>query len=103
MLMRRRPLMRTAATTAVVAGTATAVSGRVARRQNAKAQQAAEAQASEMQQAPVAPPPPVPSLHAAPAGLSDQSLDQLTKLAALHEQGVLTDEEFAAQKAKILG
>ncbi len=99
MLMRRRPLMRAAATTAVVAGTATAVSGRVSRRQQGRDQQAADAAADE-QQAP-APPPPEPE--PAPAGLSEEAIDQLTKLAGLHDQGVLTDEEFAAQKAKILG
>ncbi len=96
-MLRRRPLMRAAATTAVVAGTATAVSGRVSRRQAAKAQ---PAPAEPMPQAPPAPPP----VQAAPepAGLSDDAIEQLKSLAALHEQGVLTDEEFAAAKAKLL-
>ncbi len=44
--------------------------------------------------------PPAP---AAAGGLTDEAVDQLTKLAALHQQGVLTDEEFAAEKAKLLG
>ncbi len=89
-MLRRRPIMRMAATTAVVAGTATAVSGGVARHQAAKAQAAA--------------PPPEPEVQyvAAPEPVED-TYEQLTKLGALHEQGILTDEEFSAQKAKILG
>lgn len=83
-------LMRMAARTAVVAGTATAVSGRVAHRQNEKyAQQAAE------QQAAAAPAP------AAPA--ADDTTAKLQELANLHAQGILSDEEFAAAKAKALG
>ena len=98
-------LVRMAARTAVVAGTATAVSGRVARRQNARweaqDQQQYEAQQYqqqqyEQQQPQYAPPPP-----AAPA--EDDQATQLQNLAQLHQQGVLTDEEFAAAKAKILG
>ena len=85
-------LLRMAARTAVVAGTATAVSGRVAHRQNAKyAEQDAQQYAQETQQA------PAPEPAEADAGA------QLQNLAALHTQGVLTDEEFAAAKAKILG
>jgi membrane protease subunit (stomatin/prohibitin family) len=81
-----------AARTAVVAGTATAVSGRVAHRQNEKwaaQDQAAYDQQMAQQQA------------AAPAA-SDPNAE-LQNLANLHAQGVLTDEEFAAAKAKILG
>jgi hypothetical protein len=85
-------LLRMAARTAVVAGTATAVSGRVARRQAGRYEQQ---YAQEPQQ--YAPEPP-----AAPAE-EDDATTQLQKLAALHTQGVLTDEEFAAAKAKILG
>ena len=86
-------LLRMAARTAVVAGTATAVSGRVQRRQAAKYDQQDQQQyAQEPQYAQEAPPPP-----------EDDSTAQLQKLAALHTQGVLTDEEFAAAKAKILG
>ena len=87
-------LLRMAARTAVVAGTATAVSGRVQRRQAAKwdAQEQEQQQyAQEPQYAPEAPAP------------EDDSTAQLQNLAALHTQGVLTDEEFAAAKAKILG
>jgi Short C-terminal domain len=84
-------LVRMAARTAVVAGTATAVSGRVARRQAARWEQDNPQQYQQpVQQAP--PPPP-----------EDDSAAQLQNLAQLHTQGVLTDEEFAAAKAKILG
>ena len=99
-------LLRMAARTAVVAGTATAVSGRVAHRQNEKwaaqdqaaydQQQAAYdagVQSAQAQQAQVAPP--------APAQADPNA--ELQNLANLHAQGVLTDEEFAAAKAKILG
>jgi hypothetical protein len=90
-------LLRMAARTAVVAGTATAVSGRVARRQAARYdQQDAQQYAQEPQYA------PEPQQYAPPAE-EDDSTAQLQKLAALHTQGVLTDEEFAAAKAKILG
>jgi transcription initiation factor TFIID subunit TAF12 len=90
-----------AARTAVVAGTATAVSGRVQRRQAAKYDQQDDAAAyqQQQQQQQYAPPPPPPPA-AAPV---DDSAEQLQNLAQLHTQGVLTDEEFAAAKAKILG
>ena len=88
-------LVRMAARTAVVAGTATAVSGRVARRQNAKWEEQDQQQYAAQQAA--APPPQA----AAPA--EDDATTQLQNLANLHAQGVLTDEEFAASKAKILG
>jgi hypothetical protein len=81
-----------AARTAVVAGTATAVSGRVQRRQYEKWEQQEAQQQGQSQ----APPPPA----AAP---EEDETAQLQKLAQLHSQGVLTDEEFAAAKAKILG
>ena len=85
-------LLRMAARTAVVAGTATAVHGRVQRRQAAKWDQQDQQQyAQEPQYAQQAPEP------------EDDSTAQLQNLAALHTQGVLTDEEFAAAKAKILG
>ena len=86
-------LLRMAARTAVVAGTATAVSGRVARRQSAK-YDAQQPQQYEQEPQQYAPPAPAPE---------DDSTTQLQNLAALHTQGVLTDEEFAAAKAKILG
>ncbi len=101
-MMRRRVgrpgLVGTMARTAVVAGTATAVAGGVARRQQAKAEQSAEAQADEQQQMapqPVAAPPAAPD--------TSDMVEQLKELASLKDQGILTDEEFAAQKAKILG
>ena len=77
-----------AARTAVVAGTATAVSGRVQRRQAARYDQQDAEQAAQA---------------APPAEAEEDETAQLQKLAALHTQGVLTDEEFAAAKAKILG
>jgi len=83
-----------AARTAVVAGTATAVSGRVQRRQNARWQQQEDAQAYQEQ---AQQPPP------AAAPQEDDATAQLQDLAQLHAQGVLTDDEFAAAKAKILG
>jgi hypothetical protein len=99
-------LLRGVARTAVVAGTATAVSGRVQRRQAEKytdrdAQIAADReQAYEQQVAPQqAPPAPAPP---AAANQSDV-IQQLKDLGELHAQGILTDEEFAAQKAKVLG
>jgi hypothetical protein len=94
-----------AARTAVVAGTATAVSGRVQRRQAERWQTQDDAAAYQQQQqqyqqyAP--PPPPATPAPAAPA--EPDANAQLQDLAQLHSQGVLTDEEFAAAKAKILG
>ena len=90
-------LLRMATRTAVVAGTATAVSGRVARRQADRYDQKDAAQQQEYadQQAQAAPPPPPPA--------EDDDMAQLQKLAQLHTQGVLSDEEFSAAKAKILG
>jgi hypothetical protein len=91
------------ARTAVVAGTATAVSNRVSRRQaNRWADQGQGAPAYMAEQPPpqeyAAPPPPPP-----PAAPAADPIAQLKELAQLHEQGVLTDEEFAVQKAKVLG
>jgi hypothetical protein len=90
-----------AARTAVVAGTATAVSGAVAGHQQQKAQQQYDAQQYEAEQqaaaAAAAAPPPPP----APAAGPDVTT-QLQQLATLHSQGVLSDEEFAAAKAKLL-
>jgi hypothetical protein len=96
-------LLRGVARTAVVAGTATAVSGRVQRRQAERfagrdAQIAASQQQAYQQtyQQPYAAPPPPPAPPADPVA-------QLKDLAELKAQGVLTEEEFAAQKARILG
>ena len=91
-------LMRMAARTAVVAGTATAVSGRVAHKQSVKYNNEAEEQAAQQAAAAAAAAPAAP---AAPA--VDSQTEQLTNLANLHTQGVLSDEEFTAAKAKILG
>jgi hypothetical protein len=90
-------LMRTVARTAVVAGTATAVSNRVSRRQANKWSDQAEAQSYE-QQAAAQPAPAAP----APEPQVDM-VAQLKELAELKDAGILTEEEFAAQKAKILG
>ena len=96
------------ARTAVVAGTATAVSNRVSRRQAGRWADQADAQAYQQQQqqqyaAPppqqYAPPPPAP---APVADGGDDLLEQLTKLGELRDKGILTDAEFEAQKAKLL-
>ncbi len=94
-MLGRRPLVRGVARTAVVAGTATAVSGGVRRRQNNRWAEQDQAQ-YEQQQAAAPPPPP-----AAPAASDDMA--ELQQLADLHAQGILTDEEFAAKKAQVLG
>jgi hypothetical protein len=88
-------LIRGVARTAAIAGTATAVSNRVSRRQaNKWSQQEQQEQAPQYEQAP---PPPAP---AAPS--TDDKLAQLKELGQLKDSGVLTDAEFEAQKAKIL-
>jgi hypothetical protein len=88
-------LLRGVARTAVVAGTATAVSNRVSRRQaNRWASQEDQQYAQQQQYA-----EPPPQQQAAPA---PDPLAQLKQLGDLHSQGVLTDAEFEAQKAKIL-
>ena len=88
-------LVRGVARTAVVAGTATAVSGRVQRRQaNRWAQQDAQQYAEQ------APPPQQAPAPAAPAA---DPVAQLKELGELRDSGVLTEEEFQAQKAKLLG
>jgi hypothetical protein len=82
-------LLRGVARTAVVAGTATAVSNRVSRRQAERW----SAQDPYQQQQYAEP---------APAAAAPSRVDQLKELAAMKEQGVLTEEEFAAEKARIL-
>ncbi len=102
-----RGLLGTVARTAVIAGTASAVAGRVAANREARKHQQqaqvdeqvaaslAEQQTAAAQAAPEA---------AAPAdGLSAESITRLQQLGELHKQGILTDDELAAQKAKILG
>jgi len=102
-------LLRGVARTAVVAGTATAVSNRVSRRQAGrwadKEQQQDDEQQQQQQYA--APPPqyaaPPPQYAAPPAAdPMQEKLDQLKQLGALKDQGVLSEEEFQQQKAKIL-
>jgi hypothetical protein len=87
---RRRPLLRAA----VIGGGAYAVGRSAANRSAEQAQQDTSQQAPQVPQQ--APPPAAP-----PAG--DSMLDQLSKLTALHGQGALTDAEFSAAKAKLLG
>jgi len=91
-------LMRMAARTAVVAGTATAVSGRVAHRQANKYDAQAQEQADQQQAA-----APVAAPTATEAAPEDAQMAALQNLAQLHSQGILSDEEFAAAKAKALG
>ncbi len=86
-------LLRGVARTAVIAGTATSVSNRVSKRQGER-----WAQQEEQQQQ--AAPPPAP---AAPAAAASSPIEQLKELGELKAQGILTEEEFAAQKAKLLG
>jgi hypothetical protein len=88
-MMRRRPIARAAVRTTAVVGTAAVVGGHMANKQAAQAQQAAP-------EAPAAPAP-------APAAAAPDPIEQLTQLAALKDSGALTEAEFEAQKAKILG
>jgi hypothetical protein len=92
-------LLRGVARTAVVAGTATAVSNRVSRRQanrwSSQEEQQYQQQQYAQQQQQYAPPPP-------PAAPATDTVTQLKELADLKAQGILTDAEFEAQKAKIL-
>jgi hypothetical protein len=81
------------ARTAVIAGTATSVSNRVSRRQANRWAQQEQQQYQEYQE----PMPAAPAPAAAP-----DPIEQLKQLGQLHDQGILTDEEFAAQKAKLL-
>ncbi len=93
-------LLRGVARTAVVAGTATAVSNRVSRRQAGRWADQDQQQYEQQQQ----PAQPAPVAAAAPPAddAMDNKLAQLQQLADLKSQGVLTDAEFDAQKAKIL-
>lgn len=90
-MMRRRPVARMAVRTTAVVGTAAVVGGHVANKQAAAAQQQAPA--------PEAAPPAAP----APVAAAPDPIEQLTQLAALRDSGALTEDEFEAQKAKILG
>jgi hypothetical protein len=96
MMRRRRPIARVA-TTAVVAGTAANMGARSAQR------------SAEAAQAEAAPPAAVPADEpaapeaAAPEAAESPQIEELRQLAALKDQGILTEEEFAAKKAQILG
>jgi hypothetical protein len=93
-------LLRGVARTAVVAGTATAVSNRVSRRQAQKWQSQGSYPYGQQEPAYQEPPPQ----YAAPEPAPQQDMvQQLKQLAELKDQGILTEEEFAAQKARILG
>jgi hypothetical protein len=89
MMMRRRPIARMAVRTTAVVGTAAVVGGHMADRQ------------AQVAQAPEA--APAPQYAPAPAGPAPDPIAQLTQLAALKESGALTQAEFDAEKAKLLG
>ncbi|MGD9962012.1 SHOCT domain-containing protein [Nocardioides sp.] len=108
-MRRGRPgLLGTMARTAVIAGTATAVSGNVQQRQaqrGAQQQAAAQAQQQAMidQAAAQAAAQAAPAPPAAPAGMSiDDKITKITELGKLKEAGLLTEDEFSAEKAKVL-
>ncbi|WP_188744617.1 SHOCT domain-containing protein [Agromyces bauzanensis] len=112
--MGRPGLIGMAARTAVVAGTATAVAGGVRSHQDAKANQQYEAQQYEAQQQQAAMDAAAANAVAqqqaaqaaaapAPAAAGTDIVAELQKLGALHDQGILSDDEFAAAKAKLLG
>lgn len=97
-------LLRGVARTAVVAGTASAVSGRVQRRQAERfADRDAQIIAQRQQAYEQSAPPPPQAAPLPPAAATGDVVQQLKDLAELKNQGILTEEEFAAQKAKILG
>ena len=91
-------LLRGMARTAVVAGTATAVSNRVSRRQAERWQQQDYEQQPPPQEYAAPPEPTAPA-----ASPSDPTVAELERLAGLKSQGLINDEEFAAAKAKLLG
>lgn len=100
----RPGLLGTMARTAVISGTATAVSGNVARRQMRRETERQAAYAPPPQATQYAAPPTAPPAPAAPAGGASTSdrIEQLRELGELKAQGVLTEAEFAAEKARIL-
>ncbi len=118
MLRRRGRLLGTVARTAVVAGTATATAGAVSRhQQNKAAEKEAAAEQEAAEQAPPPPPanqapppqpvyqapPPPPEPPPAPAAEGDDLVGRIQQLAGLRDAGVLSEEEFAAAKGKLLG
>ena len=103
MIRRRRPLLRAAAVggTAYAAGRSTG--RRAEEREQAEYYQNQRLSDLERQQMAAAPMPPAPAQQAPAAPATSPMLDQLNQLATLHQQGALTDAEFAAAKAKLLG
>jgi len=93
------PLLRGMARTAVIAGTATAVSNRVSRRQEGRWAQQEQQQWEQQQQQMAA---QAPAQQAPAPAQQEDPMERLKQLAQLHDSGVLTDEEFASAKAKIL-
>jgi hypothetical protein len=91
----RPGLVGTMARTAVITGTATAVSGSVAQRQHARAQAAAP-------QAPAVPPSVSPTASEQPPSSAEAAIAELERLAELKQQGLLTDDEFTALKTRLL-
>jgi len=96
-MMRRRPLLRTAA----IGGGAYMVGKHAANAQAEKQDQAYQQGQMDATQAP--PPPPAAAPPGGAGGLTAEDTNRLAELGRLHEQGILTDEEFAQQKARILG
>jgi hypothetical protein len=92
-MLRRRPIARMAVRTTAVVGTAAVVGGHMANKQAAAAQ---------AQQAPEPAPAPEP-VQEAPVAAAPDTIGQLTQLAALRDSGALTEAEFEAEKAKVLG
>ena len=103
---RGRPgLMGTMARTAVVAGTATVVAGSVSQhsaQKSAQQQQAAAQTAAQLQAQQAAAQPAAAQPAAAPAAAPDDRMAKIKELGEMRSQGLLTDEEFAAEKARIL-
>jgi hypothetical protein len=104
MFRRRRPLLRAA----VVGGGAYVAGKSMGRRSEQQGQAEADqddriSALEQQQQAPQAPAPQAPAPQAPAAAQPSPMIDQLNQLAALHQQGVLTDTEFATAKAKLLG
>ncbi len=101
MFRRRRPLLRAA----VVGGGAYVAGKSMGRRSEQQGQAEADQddRISALEQQQYAPPAPAPQAPAAAAAAPSPMIDQLNQLAALHQQGALTDTEFATAKAKLLG
>ena len=96
--IRRRPLLRAAA----IGGGAYAY-GKHRERAQTDQQDQAYSEGQQSMAAQQAPAPPAPAAPAAPAGITEDDTQRLAELGKLHEQGILTDEEFSREKAKIRG